>query len=169
MPVFDIARMVGSDISPKAIDASIFNNKMTNEQFGKMHNLNFYKGDFEQVYNSQFYTHEKNIVIASNIPYGNLVDNSDLNDTFKRFGEMIKNNRNRIRDVMVLSGYPKFERLTRLRWNTLLSFKNRGYPVRLLNLENSENPQFRYSNAFEDSGKKSKEKNRNNETPTNNK
>ena len=56
-----------------------------------------------------------------------------LNDTFKRFGKLLKQ-RQDLKQVFVLNGNKAFISCTGLRWKPLLRFRNRGLAVQFLKL-----------------------------------
>ncbi|KAF2075806.1 hypothetical protein CYY_002889 [Polysphondylium violaceum] len=129
---------VGSDIDPRAIDASIHNltnlgYTMTNydqiistneqKQHSNGNNILFEIQDFESMYSkiesiSKLY--KKPFTIITNLPYGQRILNTSdyklsnqLKDSFIRFGKMLENSDESIlKDVFVLNGNPLFKSLT---------------------------------------------------------
>ncbi len=87
--------------------------------------VRFAVGDFCQV------TPPKNATLITNLPYGKRAGVS--NELFRRFGAFL-DRLGDLRPVFVLTGSLDFEKQTAQKWNQILSFSNRGVPVRFLSL-----------------------------------
>lgn len=87
--------------------------------------VQFEVGDFGRV------VPPKNAVLITNLPYGKRAGVSD--ELFRRFGTFLDKHDN-LQSVFVLTGSPSFEKLTARKWRPVLSFSNRGVPVRFLAL-----------------------------------
>ncbi len=117
---------IGSDIDPKEVQAAQANAATADAlDFSR-----FEVGDFERVEP----TIPHGAMIASNLPYGQRIESDrTLVDAFQRFGTMLRK-RVDLRPVVVVNGHPQFQALTRLRWQVLHDFSNRGLRVEVLML-----------------------------------
>jgi len=130
-PIYDPANCIftGSDIDPRAIDATAYNAKVGGYEL--LH-PRIVKGDFDKIEPSI----RPNTMIVTNLPYGHRLMHNDrdaLFDTYKRFGRMLERRKD-FQDVIVLNGNPNFVSLSSLKWNILATFSNRGINVNLLKL-----------------------------------
>ncbi|OIP43011.1 MAG: hypothetical protein AUK47_03260 [Deltaproteobacteria bacterium CG2_30_63_29] len=115
--------MFGSDIDEHSLDAARSNSE-------GMERIRWMSGDFQRHVDEV----PEGAGVVSNLPYGKRTTERGIIDTFRRFGALLTS-RLDLGPVVVLNGHPGFVDATRLTWEPLFSFRNRGLPVQLLRLK----------------------------------
>lgn len=116
----------GSDHAPKEVEAA----RSNAERAGVSGDTTqFFEGDVAEAVTSI----PQGAAIVTNAPYGLRVG-GPLDAAFGRFGAVLKS-RPDLGPVTVLAGYERFEAMTKLKWQRIAEFDNRGVKVRVLRRE----------------------------------
>jgi len=115
----------GSDVDRDVLAAARDNARRA----GVAEHLKLLEGDFETVAARI----PPGAAVVTNPPHGRRLTGRGLRELHRRLGALLAG-RPDLSPVHVLTGYPGFRRATGLPWRQVLTFDNRGSPVRLLRL-----------------------------------
>lgn len=135
-----LRKLIGTDYDNRAITTASHNVRSSFGGLPLRHKMVLEKKDFQDAFDKLLSQATAKVTIVSNLPYGHRLNKNKSEESLRNFTTFLESqsptSMPKIRNVFVLAGTEsKFQSMSsKLNWQTMATFTNRGLPVKLLKL-----------------------------------